>query len=189
MSEILFTSATDEKGIAYFNELELGTYYIQEKNQINGYVLNNTIYEVKVAEDGDILTIKCENKPVEMIFSKVDETGVNELPGATIQIIDKETNKIIQEWVSSKEPHIVRYLVEGKEYIMKEITAPNGYLVAEEITFVAGDNEKVTMKNNLIPDTPKTGDDFSILMYVITILISLSTIVFIVIKSKKNKNK
>ena len=188
MSDIVLTAKTDENGIAYFSNLELGTYYIQEKEQIDGYILNNTIYEVEISNNGDVLTINCENKPLEMFFSKVDETGVNELPGAKIQIIDKETNEIVEEWISSDEPHIVRYLVEGKEYIMKEITAPNGYLIAEEITFKAGDNEKITMKNNLIPDTPKTGDDFSILFYIVTIIISLSVLIFIFIKNKKNRN-
>ena len=75
------------------------------------------------------------------------------MAGAIIQIIDKETNEIVDEWVSTNESHIVNYLVEGKEYIMKETSAPYGYQIAEEITFVMGDNIKVTMKNNPIVKT------------------------------------
>src|SRR5699024_667881 len=55
-----------------------------------------------------------------------------------------------EEWVSSEESHKVNYLVEGKEYIMKEISAPYGYEIAEEITFVMGDGIKVIMQNNPI---------------------------------------
>lgn len=150
MKDIIDTEKTNSDGIAIFEELELGTYYIQEKMQINGYTLNDTIYEVKIKQDGDNFTITCENKPTEIIFSKVDETGVKEIAGAKIQIIDKETNEIIEEWVSSEESHKVNYLVEGKEYIMKEISAPYGYEIAEEITFVMGDGIKVTMQNNPI---------------------------------------
>lgn len=150
MKDIIATEKTNSDGIAIFEELELGTYYIQEKMQINGYTLNDTIYEVKSKQDGDNFTITCENKPTEIIFSKVDETGVKEIAGAKIQIIDKETNEIIEEWVSSEESHQVNYLVEGKEYIMKEISAPYGYEIAEEITFVMGDGIKVTMQNNPI---------------------------------------
>lgn len=150
MKDIIATEKTNSDGIAIFEELELGTYYIQEKMQINGYTLNDTIYEVKIKQDGDNFTITCENKPTEIIFSKVDETGVKEIAGAKIQIIDKETNEIIEEWVSSEESHKVNYLVEGKEYIMKEISAPYGYEIAEEITFVMGDGIKVTMQNNPI---------------------------------------
>lgn len=147
MSNIITTEKTNAEGIATFNDLELGTYYIQEAKQVDGYTLNNTIYKVEVKANGDILIITCENKPTEMVFSKVDETGTNELPGATIQIIDKDTGDIIDEWTSTEEKHIINYLVEGKEYIMKEITAPYGYEIAEEIIFIAGDGTKVTMKN------------------------------------------
>ena len=147
MSNIITTEKTDAEGIATFSELELGTYYIQEDKQVDGYTLNDTIYKVEVTENGDILIVTCENKPTEMIFSKVDETGTKELPGATIQIIDNETKEVIDEWVSTDETHIINYLVEGKEYIMKEITAPYGYEISEEIIFIAGDGEKVTMKN------------------------------------------
>ena len=153
MSEIIATEKTNNEGIAIFENLELGTYYIQEKMQVNGYTLNDTIYEVQIKENGDNFTITCENKPTEIEFSKVDETGVKELVGATIQIIDKETNEIIEEWVSTEESHKVNYLIEGKEYIMREISAPYGYEIAEEITFVMGDGIKVTMQNNPILKT------------------------------------
>lgn len=147
MSNIITTEKTNAEGIATFSELELGTYYIQEAKQVDGYTLNATIYQVEVKENGDILIVTCGNKPTEMVFSKVDETGTNELPGATIQIIDNETKEIIEEWTSTEENHIINYLVEGKEYIMKEITSPYGYEIAEEIIFTAGDGVKVTMKN------------------------------------------
>ncbi len=147
MKNIITTEKTNSDGIATFSNLELGKFFIQESKQVSGYTLNNTIYQVEVKQDGDILVIECENKPTEMIFSKVDETGVKELPGATIQIIEKETGKIIDEWVSTEDSHIVNYLVEGKEYILKEVTSPYGYEITEEISFIAGDGEKVTMKN------------------------------------------
>ena len=147
MKDVIATSKTNADGIAVFENLELGTYYIQEAKQVEGYTLNDYIYEVEVKEDGDVEVIYCVNTPTEMIFSKFDETGTNELPGATIQVIEKETGKIVEEWVSTDESHIIHYLVEGKEYVMKEITAPYGYTMAEEITFVAGDGEKVTMKD------------------------------------------
>lgn len=147
MKNVITTVKTNTDGIAIFEDLELGTYYIQESNQVDGYALNDIIYKVEIKQNNDNFTITCENKPIEMEFSKVDETGTKELPGATIQIIEKETNEIIEEWVSSEKTHIIKYLVDGKEYIMKEITSPFGYAIAEEITFIAGDGKKVTMKN------------------------------------------
>ena len=150
MSNIIKTAETDVKGIATFSDLELGTYFIQEDGQVDGYVLNDHVYKVEVTADGDLLTITCENTPTEMEFSKVGETGSKELEGAKLQVIDKETGSIIDEWISGKEPHYIHYLVEGKEYVMKEISAPYGYEIAEEITFTAGDGQKVTMKDKMI---------------------------------------
>lgn len=155
MSKILSSEKTNSEGIATFKDLELGTYYIQEAKQVDGYNINNTIYKVEVNSNAAILVVNCENRPIKMEFSKVDETGTKELPGATIQIIEKESGKIVDEWVSTDESHIVYYLVEGREYVLKEITAPNGYQITEEIIFVAGDGIKVTMQNNPILKTVK----------------------------------
>ena len=150
MKDVIKTVETDENGVAAFSELELGVYYIRETEQIAGYTLNDHIYKAEVKADGDLLTITCDNTPTEMEFSKVGETGSEELEGAKLQVIDKETGSIIDEWISGKEPHMIHYLIEGKEYIMKEISAPYGYEIAEEITFTAGDGQKVTMKDKMI---------------------------------------
>lgn len=191
MTEIVMTEKTNEKGIATFENLELGKYYIQEVGQIEGYVVNDYIYEVEVTTDGDLLIIDVYNKPTEMEFSKVNETGTEELPGATIQIIEKDTGKIIEEWISTEESHIIYYLVEGKEYIMKEIIAPQGYTMAEKITFIAGDGEKVVMQDMPIPETPKTGDERNTMLWVILLgtssILLLSVTVYEIVKKRKNK--
>ncbi|MCR0158705.1 head-tail adaptor protein [[Clostridium] innocuum] len=150
MKDVIKTVETDENGVAAFSELELGVYYIRETEQIAGYTLNDHIYKAEVKADGDLLTITCENTPTEMEFSKVGETGSEELEGAKLQVIDKVSGSVVDEWISGKEPHTIHYLVEGKEYVMKEISAPYGYEIAEEITFTAGDGQKVTMKDKMI---------------------------------------
>lgn len=150
MSEIISTAKTDENGIAGFEDMEIGKYYIQEAKRVDGYTYNDHIYEIEITTDGEILTIDVDNKPTEMEFSKVDETGTKELPGAEVEVIDKETGEIVDKWTSTEEKHIINYLVEGKEYIFRETTAPYGYEIAEEIAFVAGDGKTVTMKDELI---------------------------------------
>lgn len=54
MKDVIATSKTNADGIAVFENLELGTYYIQEAKQVEGYTLNDYIYEVEVKEDGDV---------------------------------------------------------------------------------------------------------------------------------------
>ena len=157
-AHIVDTVKTNEKGIAEFNELELGHYFIKE-NPVDGYVTNTHIYEVDITKDGDELTIDIENKPVEMEFSKVDITNNKELPGAEMKVTDKETGKVIDEWISTNEPHKIKYLVEGHEYVLTEITAPKGYAIAESITFKAQDGVMITMKDKKAPTVPDTGDE------------------------------
>ncbi len=167
MSEVFRTVKTNDKGIATFKDLELGTFYIQEAKQVDSYVLNDYIYKVEVTKDGDLLEITCENKPTEMYFSKQDFTTGKELEGATITVTDKETGNVIDEWVSGKEPHIIKYLVEGKEYVMTEKLAPKNYEYAESITFTARDGEKIVMKDKLKPTAPQTGDNTNLNLWLV----------------------
>lgn len=185
MSEVFKTVKTNDEGISAFDNLELGTYYIQEAKQVDGYVLNDYIYRVELTKDGDLLEITCENKPTEMYFSKQDLTNGKELEGATITVTDKETGKVIDEWVSKKDPHVIKYLVEGKEYIMSEKLAPKGYEYAESITFIAEDGKKIVMNDKPIVDTPKTGDNMNTNMWLALALLSGTGLVVFTLKKKK----
>lgn len=188
MSEIISTAMTGEDSIAYFNDLELGTYYIQEAVQIEGYTLNDHIYKVEVKLDGDVLEIECKNQPTEMIFSKVDITNNRELPGAVITITEKETGKQIDQWTSTEASHPIKYLVEGKEYVMTELSAPSGYEKAESITFTAKDGIKITMKDKRIPESVKTGDTTKAELYAMLFAASIGSILFFLhFKRKKGQ--
>ena len=148
MSNVITTSKTNDDGIAVFNNLELGKYYIQESKQLDGYILNDTIYEVEVKADGDVLTIECVNTPTTTIIEKVDEQG-NKLAGAFLQILDEKGN-VIDEFESSEEAYEAKYLVEGREYILHEEKAPYSYELAEDIKFTVKDGQVITMKDEKI---------------------------------------
>lgn len=189
MSEIITTAMTGDDSIAYFNDLELGIYYIQEFQQVDGYASNDHIYKVEVTMDGDVLLIECENKPTEMVFSKVDATNNKELAGATITVTDKETGKVIDQWVSTNESHVIKYLIEGKEYIMSEIVIPNGFEQAESITFTAKDGLKITMKDNRIPETVDTGDTTKAELYAMLISASIGAFAFLCYFKRKKRQQ
>ena len=123
-------------------------YTLRELEAAAGYTKAEDIIFI-VRDTNDVQTIDMSNRQTEMHFSKVDETGEKELPGAKLQIIDKDGN-IIDQWVSTEEQHTITGLIEGQTYVMKEISAPYGYEIAEEITFTAGDGQKVTMKDKMI---------------------------------------
>ena len=123
-------------------------YTLRELEAAAGYTKAEDIIFI-VRDTNDVQTIDMSNRQTEMHFSKVDETGEKELPGAKLQIIDKDGN-IIDQWVSTEEQHTITGLSEGQTYVMKEISAPYGYEIAEEITSTAGDGQKVTMKDKMI---------------------------------------
>ena len=79
-------------------------------------------------------------------FSKTDVNGTAELKGATLQIQDNSGKKIY-EWVSDGNTKSVQ-LYEGK-YKMVEITEPNGYEKADDISFevVEGNNGELKIKD------------------------------------------
>ena len=82
-------------------------------------------------------------------ISKTDMTNGNELEGAELEVTDEDGNTI-DKWISTREPHHVKGVEEGKIYILKETTAPYGYEITEEIKFVVTtekDTQKIEMKD------------------------------------------
>ena len=88
-------------------------------------------------------------------ISKTDISG-KELPGAKLTILDKD-GKTVESWTSEEKPHYIEMLPIG-EYTLREETAPDGYLVAEDVKFTVkdtGEIQKVVMKDEVKPtETP-----------------------------------
>ena len=86
-----------------------------------------------------------QNRSAVVAFEKKDSEGAY-LPGAHMAVIDKETEEIVEEWVTdSGKPHtwnISGYVdsdgyktFEGKQFILRELDAPEGYQKADDIEF------------------------------------------------------
>lgn len=76
-------------------------------------------------------------------FSKEDITSGAELSGATLCVIDKDGN-VIETWTSvSGEKHVIKKLVVGETYTLREEFAPYGYLRATDIQFTVEDTENI----------------------------------------------
>ena len=110
---------------------ESKTYILHEEVAPDGYV-KATDVEFNVTTDKETQHEKLVNKIVKV--SKTDLTNGEELEGAELEITDVEGN-VIENWTSTKEPHIVNGLEEGKTYTLTEKTAPYGYEMTESITF------------------------------------------------------
>ena len=127
-----------------------GSYTLHEEIAAEGYVRASDI-DFTVDDGFTVKTVKMVDKQVTM--TKTDVTGEKELPGAKITVIDKETGKDVDSWTSGDKPHAISGLEVGKTYVLKEVTAPDGYAVAEEVEFEVpddGKNQTVSMKDKRV---------------------------------------
>lgn len=134
--------------------IEGQTYILREEKVIDGYVKASDI-EFTVTSDKETQKIVMIDKVVEVI--KTDFITGQEIEGAELQVVDEDGN-IIDEWVSTKEPHKIKGLEENKKYKLIEKTAPYGYELTEEVEFtVTTDKEtqKIEMKDMPILKTIK----------------------------------
>ena len=143
-SNAIMTAVSDEKGYFEFGNIPYGEYVVREIKAPRGYILSNKSYPVSISEDGEVIEITAENKPITVEISKRDIYG-NELKGAKMQIIDSEGN-IVDEWTSDGTDHIVTELPAG-DYTLKEIAAPDGYVIATDIKFTVDVYGNVTVEN------------------------------------------
>lgn len=148
---------TDEEGKLVFQaDLPHGKYYIQEVEHKPGYLPNDEVYSFDASYTDQTLELlafseEISNQPTITEFTKVDLTGGQEIEGAKMQILDQD-GKVVEEWVSKKEPHVV-YALEPGEYVLHEEQAPTeqGYVRAEDVKFVVeetGDVQKVKMEDD-----------------------------------------
>ena len=133
------------------NLVEGETYILHEEIVADSYVKATDI-EFKVTTDKETQKVVMIDKVVEM--SKVDIAG-EEIEGATIQVLDKDS-KVVDEWVSGKEPHKIKNLVEGETYTLHEEIVADSYVKATDVEFIVTpdkETQKVVMIDKLVEIT------------------------------------
>ena len=125
---------------------EADVYYLKDKKKL--WIIPWEEWELL-----DDATVIMKDDITRVQISKVDIATGKELPGAELVIKDKDGNTVAQ-WVSEDKPHYIEKLPAG-EYTLTEITAPNGYQLAESIAFTVlptGELQTVVMKDARIPE-------------------------------------
>lgn len=95
--------------------------------------------------DGFSQTVTMLDAPTHVKISKADITTHEEIPGATLRVLDKGGN-VVDEWVSEDTPHYMEaVLVAGETYMLEETLVPDnsGYVPANSIQFTVEDDGKV----------------------------------------------
>ncbi|MFB6434016.1 MSCRAMM family protein [Bacillus thuringiensis] len=183
---------TNEEGEVVSKDLPKGNYTLVEVEAPKGYELLKEKITVKVEKDA-VIEIKIGNKKLpdptgQFEIEKVDDKDINlKLQGAIFQVLDKEGKEVARLTTDEKGKVISSQLVLGK-YTIKEIKAPNGYMLLRdpieiEIT-EAVKTQKITVKNaknNWV--IPNTGGSGTTIFYVIGIMLMFAVLYF----CKKNR--
>ncbi len=134
-----FTDET-ENGIATIEELVEGTYTLTEIQAPNGYILNSEPITVVIENDRvNSVTIKNSKKPsIKIVKRDIDTKEV--LSGAKFEIYRAENNTTqglvekIGEYFTNQQGEINLDTLDYGWYCIKEVQAPNGYLLSENTT-------------------------------------------------------
>ena len=134
---------------------EADVYYLKDKKKL--WIIPWEEWELL-----DDATVIMKDDIIRVQISKVDIATGKELPGAELVIKDKDGNTVAQ-WISEDKPHYIEKLPAG-DYTLTEITAPNGYQLAESIAFTVlptGELQTVVMKDAHIPEETSHEDSSS----------------------------
>lgn len=155
---VIEEKATDEDGKLIFEaDLPIGfSYTVKETSPAPGFATTDEIQEFTfTAESSEKATVAYEftfeDEPTVFEFTKTSLTTGEEIEGAKLTVTD-ENGKVVDEWVSGKEPHIIKELVVGQTYTMTEILPALGYVTAESIRFTVEDTaevQKIEMKDDV----------------------------------------
>ncbi|HJC62665.1 MAG TPA: peptidase, partial [Candidatus Blautia merdavium] len=155
---VIEEKATGEDGKLTFEaDLPIGfSYVVKETSPAPGFATTDEVQEFTfTAESSDKATVSYEfifeDEPTVFEFTKTSLTDGKEVEGAELTVTD-ENGEVVDEWVSGKEPHIIKELVVGQTYTMTEVLPAPGYVTAESIQFTVEDTaevQKIEMKDDV----------------------------------------
>ena len=148
--------------------------------------------EITISDDSSKNVVTLTNTHSIIKISKQSITSTKELPGAELIITDSRGNQWAK-WTSGDKPAEISGLVDG-DYTLTELTAPQGYTIAESVNFtvengvVKGDEDNtVVMKDATIVEVPDTFNVRNIIAMISgLVLVAVGTGVLFYETKKKN---
>ena len=153
------TTETDANGEFSF-EAPYGDYQVKELETVPGYVTNKESIAVEL-DKTDVDLEDIANSQTVVHFSKVDAETGEELPGAVLELYTPD-GSLLDTWETTEIPHVIPGLPVGEGYVLREVTAPEGFEVAEDVTFNVEDTteiQTITMEDEKTPDQPEEPEE------------------------------
>ena len=156
----LMTVTSKEDGSFSFEQIPFGIWYVREIEQPTGFVLNETVYEVNIAENEQAVVIEIVNEFVRgnITLTKVDaDFPDNKLTGATFEVYQDnnadgkpDDGDTLIGTLTESEAGIyeMKDLLYG-HYLIKETKAPDGFLLDTGIypVFIETDGMTYSVEN------------------------------------------
>lgn len=156
----LMTVTSKEDGSFSFEQIPFGIWYVREIEQPTGFVLNETVYEVNIAENEQVVEIEIVNKFVRgnITLTKVDaDFPDNKLTGATFEVYQDnnadgkpDDGDTLIGTLTESEAGIyeIKDLLYG-HYLIKETKAPEGFLLDTGVysVFIETDGMTYSVEN------------------------------------------
>ena len=156
----LMTVTSKEDGSFSFDQIPFGIWYVREIEQPTGFVLNETVYEVNIAENEQVVEIEIVNEFVRgnITLTKVDaDFPDNKLTGATFEVyqdnnadgkLDDGDTLIGTLTESEAGIYEMKDLLYG-HYLVKESKAPDGFLLDTGVysVFIETDGMTYSVEN------------------------------------------
>ena len=156
----LMTVTSKEDGSFSFEQIPFGIWYVREIEQPTGFVLNETVYEVNIAENEQVVEIEIVNEFVRgnITLTKVDaDFPDNKLTGATFEVYQDnnadgkpDDGDTLIGTLTESEAGIyeMKDLLYG-HYLIKETKAPEGFLLDTGVysVFIETDGMTYSVEN------------------------------------------
>lgn len=150
------TITTNEDGYAETIDLPVGEYKVKEVTPPAGFILSDEVKTITLTtEDKETAVFERENKANEVTLTKTDLTTEAPVPGATVEIYDKDGKQFYQGITDKDGKIIIRELPAG-EYTFKETICPDGYALNTEVFTFSIDNYGKVTGTTFFTDEPTT---------------------------------
>ena len=129
-------------------------YTLTERRPADGYYYADSI-DFVIPLYGEIKKVEMIDYPIVVEVKKTDAVTGKEVPGCRLEVIEKETGKVIDSWTSGTEDHVVKGLKAETDYILSERRPADGYAYADNIEFSVDRTGKVAKKVVMVDETTK----------------------------------
>lgn len=187
-----------EGGVYQMTELRYGKYFVREKTAPDGFVLDDGVYGVSIEENGKTYTVE----------NKAGVGFINDAQKGSLKIVKTSSDGKVegfcfrvtsadgydQTFKTDKNGEIFIEDLHIGEYTVSEVSdsASAGYILpADKQATVKTDSTTIVEMHNEFRDTPKTGDDFNLGLWVslaAASVIGAGVLGFVGFKKKKKED-